>query len=74
MNQNNSTIKRGDIFIYDGIEYVAIDDLVNNFVWVINQEYYKLSLLNNNNLWGYTSACMLEIESNRSCKKIGHIK
>lgn len=76
MVKSIENIHSGDVFIYNDIEMVAIDDYIpdNNFIWVTIRKYFIDEKRNvNGHSYGYTNASIIEINRSDMVEYIGNM-
>lgn len=66
-NKKMSDLRTGDVFVRDGVTYVAIADPYYGTVWVTKPEF-----VNEEGVYSYTSAALLQYEPEDEAEVIGH--
>lgn len=66
-NKKMCDLKTGDVFVRDGFTYVAIADPYYGTVWVTKPEF-----INEEGVYSYTSAALLQYEPEDEAEVIGH--
>lgn len=65
-NKKMRDLRTGDVFVRDGVTYVAIAEPYYGTVWVTKPE-----LVNENGVYSYTSAALLQYEQDDEAEVIG---
>lgn len=65
-NKKMCDLKTGDVFVRDGFTYIAIADPYYGTVWVTKPEF-----VNENGVYSYTSAALLQYEPEDEAEVIG---
>ena len=66
-NKKMSDLRTGDVFVRDGVTYIAIADPYYGTVWVTKPEF-----VNEKGVYSYTSAALLQYEPEDEAEVIGH--